>query len=304
MKAWKERKRNENPPEGQKWCVACKCYKATTYFSRGEDREYVNCKPCRVVNKVYRTENRAELRETRKAREDPVKRRIVTIKTGAIGRGFQWSLADDEASNMINSPCFYCGRQFVEGRINGIDRLDNGGSYVMENCVPCCWSCNNSKGCLDPTTFIERVRILGMLHGKIVTTNDRPELWGTTSSGDYNTYKHVATRKNRAFDFTKERFEEITSMPCTYCHRSNGAHGLDRIDNDIGYIEGNVCSCCRECNYMRGTMSLQEFREVIRLITARADRIRPEIPRNIPVCTKNKIRSRKRKISPADDRDL
>lgn len=28
---------------------------------------------------------------------------------------------------------------------NGIDRVDNSKGYTSDNCVPCCWACNNAK---------------------------------------------------------------------------------------------------------------------------------------------------------------
>lgn len=29
---------------------------------------------------------------------------------------------------------------------NGVDRLDSSMGYTPDNCVPCCWECNNMKG--------------------------------------------------------------------------------------------------------------------------------------------------------------
>lgn len=37
-------------------------------------------------------------------------------------------------------------------------------------------------------------------------------------------------------------------------------NGIDRIDNSLGYIEGNVATCCKMCNISKGDMSCDEFK--------------------------------------------
>jgi deferrochelatase/peroxidase EfeB len=36
-------------------------------------------------------------------------------------------------------------------------------------------------------------------------------------------------------------------------------NGLDRVDNNRGYVFSNVVSCCFKCNQMKGKLSVQEF---------------------------------------------
>jgi len=45
-------------------------------------------------------------------------------------------------------------------------------------------------------------------------------------------------------------------------------NGIDRINSNIGYIEGNVVPCCKHCNRAKNTMSDSEFREWIKKIYA------------------------------------
>lgn len=40
---------------------------------------------------------------------------------------------------------------------HGIDRVDNSVGYTIENCVPCCTSCNFMKGKMTKDDFIEKV---------------------------------------------------------------------------------------------------------------------------------------------------
>ena len=42
--------------------------------------------------------------------------------------------------------------------------------------------------------------------------------------------------------------------------------GLDRLNNDLGYIKNNIGSCCKECNLMKNKLNYEEFIIKIRLI--------------------------------------
>ncbi len=92
--------------------------------------------------------------------------RISSSKRQAIAKGLEWHLTDEEAEKMLTSPCVYCNHIDLEVRLNGIDRLDQQGNYTTENTVPCCWTCNFMKGCLDPMTFIEQSKKIGQCNYK------------------------------------------------------------------------------------------------------------------------------------------
>lgn len=47
-------------------------------------------------------------------------------------------------------------------------------------------------------------------------------------------------------------------------------NGIDRINNDLGYYEGNCWPCCKSCNFARNTMTVDEFHEWIRRIAQHA----------------------------------
>lgn len=40
-------------------------------------------------------------------------------------------------------------------------------------------------------------------------------------------------------------------------------NGIDRIDSDLGYVDGNVKSCCFICNRAKGNLSIIDFRKWI-----------------------------------------
>lgn len=43
-------------------------------------------------------------------------------------------------------------------------------------------------------------------------------------------------------------------------------NGVDRLDNTLGYESDNTVACCSTCNYMKGTQSVSEFIDQVKLI--------------------------------------
>jgi hypothetical protein len=85
-------------------------------------------------------------------------------KKSAKDRGLEFSLTEDEFSNLTQQDCVYCGeapdiettpykRKELSSLIpmNGIDRINSGDGYVTGNCAPCCSKCNQIK--MDMSVF-------------------------------------------------------------------------------------------------------------------------------------------------------
>jgi hypothetical protein len=85
-------------------------------------------------------------------------------------------------------------------------------------------------------------------------------------------YRNNAKKRGVSWDLTDEQFNQLTQADCHYCGRPpasvcsgrgyNGSYtynGIDRKDNTIGYVEWNVVSCCRVCNWAKGKMSYADF---------------------------------------------
>ena len=80
-----------------------------------------------------------------------------------------------------------------------------------------------------------------------------------TPKGRFIVYRNRAKHRKIAFDLTLEIFNEYWQKPCYYCGNKIDTIGLDRINNDIGYLEDNIVSCCRECNIMKRAMTQKHF---------------------------------------------
>ena len=82
-----------------------------------------------------------------------------------------------------------------------------------------------------------------------------------SSPHQYQIYLKNALVKNVEFSLTLEDFQTITNNNCFYCDEMNyrGFQGIDRIDQTVGYIQGNCVPCCKMCNYMKGSLHENMF---------------------------------------------
>lgn len=107
-------------------------------------------------------------------------------------------------------------------------------------------------------------------------------------------YRHKLLKERKGIVFSKKdndryyddfitikEFELLSFKKCFYCDEESSvvwkdisstrgvvyevsdltinANGLDRIDNDKEYQLGNILTCCKECNRMRGTLTQAQF---------------------------------------------
>lgn len=93
----------------------------------------------------------------------------------------------------------------------------------------------------------------------------------------YNSYKSTSERRGYKFSLTKEEFKALTVQNCYYCgivpqavmttkQRDTGKimdkyiyNGVDRVENNIGYLSENCVPCCKICNVAKASMSKREF---------------------------------------------
>lgn len=84
-------------------------------------------------------------------------------------------LTFEEFKDLVNSICNYCGEppsklRFVQNKekekpLNGIDRVNNEIGYILDNCVPCCTTCNFMKKMLTKEDFLNQVnKIYKFIH--------------------------------------------------------------------------------------------------------------------------------------------
>lgn len=88
----------------------------------------------------------------------------------------------------------------------------------------------------------------------------------------YRSYKAGAKNRKLQFEIEPEIFRNFTKQPCSYCgqlpstvfsaNRFSGEYiynGIDRIDSTKGYVIGNLCTCCKTCNFAKRNMTKSDF---------------------------------------------
>jgi hypothetical protein len=233
-------------------------YKAHREKKREEDEEEY-LKHNAEVHKAWRDSNKEHLSRWR---TNNVNTRLNALKQGARYRNVDWceTMTYEVCATMMTSPCFYCGFLSTE-TVNGIDRMDNQSHYTLSNCVSCCKKCNFMKTALDANTFVKRCIHISYCHGGPGELQPRT-LWRNSKCSPFSTYRTRATKKELAFELTKEDFNNITEKPCVYCQKENSDvhnNGIDRADDSLGYTIENAVTCCGECNYMKRELHKDEF---------------------------------------------
>lgn len=84
----------------------------------------------------------------------------------------------------------------------------------------------------------------------------------------YRFFALKASAKHRGLlvEITFDDFIKITKGLCEYCGEKNNGFGVDRLDSSIGYLKENCVSCCSTCNFMKLSLTKDQFLEHIEKI--------------------------------------
>lgn len=92
-----------------------------------------------------------------------------------------------------------------------------------------------------------------------------------TLNQKFNDIVKSARRRNKEFELTLNETIELIKQNCYYCDdpsASDNLCGLDRVDNDRGYLSDNVVPACTPCNIMKFKDNEKDFiNRVIHIVT-------------------------------------
>jgi hypothetical protein len=195
--------------------------------------------------------------------KDIFEKKISFYKHGAKTRNLSFTLSDKDCIILFSKKCYYCG--FLNEELGiGIDRTDNSKGYIKSNCVPCCSQCNIMKRDKNLTDFVKICQHIATTHNKFEGTLDY-SLFETAQTSSYLSYINGAKDRNLTFELGLKDFKKLVNDKCYYCNVQNktnsydGSGGIDRKNNLLGYTSKNCVSCCKTCNYLKHTQSLDEF---------------------------------------------
>ena len=123
----------------------------------------------RAYNKTHKEQKRAydQRRSKEKAaysaiRNRTPKARFSALRRAALSRNLPFALTMDQHQQLIaGKKCHYCEGP-LPTTVGGLDRKNSELGYSIENCVPCCRSCNEIRG-HDNISYSEMPIVMGVL---------------------------------------------------------------------------------------------------------------------------------------------
>lgn len=90
---------------------------------------------------------------------------------------------------------------------------------------------------------------------------------------EYNRWHREIARRKRETDITLEQYSILIMSPCYFCGANPNQkmhcsslflkNGIDRLDNEIDYLFSNVKTACKDCNYAKQELHIDEFLELV-----------------------------------------
>lgn len=89
----------------------------------------------------------------------------------------------------------------------------------------------------------------------------------------FTQYRRCAAKRGIQFNISAGTFLSLAAAPCVYCTacstntafrkqyavKSWTYNGVDRVNSDLPYADGNVVACCKACNAAKSDMPLVTF---------------------------------------------
>ena len=140
----------------------------------------------------------------------------------------------------------------------------------------CLCDCGNEKLVYGHSLRSGRTTSCGCYHKEQLNKKLSIGIGEAAFNSLFRQYKHSAKNRHIEFNLTKEEFRNITKLNCYYCGnipnqiKSNPHYcgdyiynGVDRIDNNLGYIKNNCVPCCGECNISKGIKTKDQFLNMV-----------------------------------------
>ena len=138
-------------------------------------------------------------------------------------------------------------------------------------------ACGKEKTVLRSSLVFEKIKSCGCRRAEVMRAIgclglNRKAFGAAAGHAVYCSYVKRAKQKGLEWALAENEFLTITSQQCFYCGSLpsnitksgvyNGDYiynGIDRINNEQGYLAGNAVACCAVCNRAKSNMPLEDF---------------------------------------------
>lgn len=138
--------------------------------------------------------------------------------------------------------------------------------------------CGNSKVIHGASLKSGNTRSCGCLCREVQSLRKLPDNQGAFNAVFFQA-RVGAKKRNIPFELSISLVTSIAKQPCHYCGVVGGNfkttknckegiryNGMDRLNSQLGYTPENVVPCCRDCNFMKGTKTREEFLEHLKKV--------------------------------------
>lgn len=221
--------------------------------------------------KTYRANNKDKIQEANEKKKNDIYERLKILKRRAKANKIPWALKDDDALFMISSLCHYCNSK-TKGACNSIDRMYSDKGYELNNCVSCCDICNYIKNTIDYDDFLKIVEHICFYNKLHLNAHCNYKCNRDCVTNGFSSYRSSAKTRGKPFWITKDEFYFVIQENCYICGKKNlrnengeitNYNGVDRFDNNVGYVFDNCKACCNSCNMMKLDYDYDLFLEKI-----------------------------------------
>jgi hypothetical protein len=302
----RDRKNDGKKRQDDSLCLDCGRTLTNEIRATGKhNKKLRRCIPC--YNKLLEVESKRTLRE-RNYRREAFKNKYVIWNhyvKGSKKRGIDFKLTKELFNSLIIQKCFYCD-YIKDGEVNGIDRIDNNKGYLKENVVACCETCNIAKGSQHPQEFIDKLYSINIYNKELIKiSNDIVDKWRETylskSNPKFSIYMKSANTRNIEFKLSENEFNNIIINSCYLCGLETSdinKNGIDRINNNKGYILENCKACCGHCNLLKRDLLYENLLEISEKVYLRYNILSDYFKGIIIPIRKSKIEGRNKILNP------
>jgi len=156
---------------------------------------------------------------------------------------------------LTKKKCLHCGNVAIDGSYcgkhsNSNERKKNNLEKENEGNKVCV---NYIRGCFN-----------------LISKNDKKHTKCSKCQTSYSDYIRHAIKRGIEWDYetmTEEVCYKLMYSQCYYCgkiyEQDEYKLGIDRKDNSKGYTVNNCVTCCRMCNFLKGTHSEDNFFKIV-----------------------------------------
>lgn len=126
---------------------------------------------------------------------------------------------------------------------------------------PTCSTCYNTKYRLENKELVQaNSKKQYYLNQEIYKARSKQTYYNKKFEIDYKYKRAKRTAlkdKNRIWEISFEEYKLILNDGCFYCKKDLSTEcgsGLDRKDNNLGYVLNNVLPCCGDCNKIKSNV--------------------------------------------------